>query len=531
MSTAINPSQGTSGRPVGLRSIFSRDDQALAEKQSTTFDQLLAGFEWKPIEAPEEDKNETDASAVAEADSSSKPEATDKKEENTSESGEAEVVATEEVLLSNELVATIQNTQQNDTPVEQEALVVESGEGENVVQLVEAKVNDDVGAKAVVVQAEDKPVEVKQQTDEEKVQEVVQVDPRINDRRDRRRKDEAVNKGDGGLKPGPVVAQAQQQVKVESKQEVKVENRETVQEAPTQNLDEAKTNRRSRKERLAERAENPQAEIWQQGTAAEVSDRQVGQKPEVSNKPPEPALDVKALEPSLSAQQVNPAVAAQAPVATGNATEVRGSERAQSVGGVQNSSPSAKQEVRNEGAERANEAQKSSNAKKTEEKSAVDQRQQIRLIQRVARGFERIGDQGGNIRLRLHPPELGSLAMTVRVEGKTLSAEIVTETVQARQALVDNLPQLKQQLAENGLTIEKFDVRVMDQQPSFSGQTFSGQSSQQNSSQSSSGWNQSSNRRSEPQRVTAGRTMGFDAAGVVGFASGSGNSRTLDVQV
>ena len=124
MSTAINPSQGTSGRPVGLRSIFSRDDQALAEKQSTTFDQLLAGFEWKPIEAPEDTKNEGDSNAVAEADSSSKPEATDKKEDNASESGEPEVVATEEVLLSNELVATIQNNQQNDTPVEQEALVV-----------------------------------------------------------------------------------------------------------------------------------------------------------------------------------------------------------------------------------------------------------------------------------------------------------------------------------------------------------------------------------------------------------------------
>lgn len=531
MSTAINPSQGTSGRPVTLRSVFSRDDQALAEKQSTTFDQLLAGFEWKPIEAPEDTTNESDSSAVAEADSSSKPEATDKKEENSSESGEAEVVATEEVLLSNELVATIQNTQQNDTPVDQEALVVESGE-ENVVQVVEAQTDVDVGAKAVIVQAEDKPVEVKQQSDEEVVQEFVQVDPRIHDRRDRRRKDESVNKGDSGLKVGPVVAQAQQQVKVEAKQDVKVENRETVQEAPIQNLDEAKTNRRSRKERLAEKAENPQGEIWRQGTADEISDRPIGQKPEVSNKPPEQALDVKALDSSLSAQQVNPAVAAQAPVATGNATEVRGSERAQSVGGVQNSSPSAKQgEVRNEGAERANEAQKSSNAKKTEEKSAVDQRQQIRLIQRVARGFERIGDQGGNIRLRLHPPELGSLAMTVRVEGKTLSAEIVTETVQARQALVDNLPQLKQQLAENGLTIEKFDVRVMDQQPSFSGQTFSGQSSQQNSSQSSSGWNQSSNRRSEPQRVTAGRTVGFEAAGSVGFTSGSGTSRTLDVQV
>jgi flagellar hook-length control protein FliK len=121
--------------------------------------------------------------------------------------------------------------------------------------------------------------------------------------------------------------------------------------------------------------------------------------------------------------------------------------------------------------------------------------------------------------------------MTVRVEGKSLSAEIVTETVQARQALVDNLPQLKQQLADNGLTIEKFDVRVMDQQASFSGQTFSGQSSQQNSSQSSSSWNQPSGRRSESQRVTAGRTSGFEPIGAASYSSGAGATRTLDVQV
>lgn len=533
MSTAINPSQGAQGRPGSLRSIFSRDDQALAEKQSTTFDQLLAGFDWKPIEVAEDTTNEADSEEVAEVDSGAKPESTEKKEEETSETTEAEVVATEEVLLQAEVVATIQSTQKNDAPIEQAAAVNESGDGKEVVEVVEATSVDDLAAQAVVVKTDDKPIEVEQQTDDESVKEVVQIDPRVREHKDRRRKDDAVNKTDGGAKTGPVVAQNQQQVKVEAKKEVKPEHQELVQGAPTQNLDEVRTNRRSRKERLADRAENPRGEAWQQGSPDEISDRPIGQKPDVSIKPPEQPLATQALDSSLNTPQVIAAPAPQAPVATSNATEVRASERAQGVNGVQNNSNNSAQrtEGSRESTSRADEAQKNANAKKTEEKSAVDQRQQIRLIQRVARGFERIGDQGGNIRLRLHPPELGSLAMTVRVEGKTLSAEIVTETVQARQALVDNLPQLKQQLADNGLTIEKFDVRVMDQQASFSGQTFSGQSSQQNSSQSSGSWNQPSGRRSETQRVAAGRNTSFEPIGATSYSSGAGGTRTLDVQV
>ena len=80
MSTAINSSQSTTGRPNSLRNIFSRDDQALAEKQSTTFDQLLAGFDWKPIEAPEDSADSTATEEVVETDSASKPEETKKEE-------------------------------------------------------------------------------------------------------------------------------------------------------------------------------------------------------------------------------------------------------------------------------------------------------------------------------------------------------------------------------------------------------------------------------------------------------------------
>ena len=532
MSTAINSSQSTTGRPNSLRNIFSRDDQALAEKQSTTFDQLLAGFDWKPIEAPEDSADSTATEEVVETDSASKPEETKKEEKETSDSSEKEVVATDEAMLQTDIVATVQTAQKVDTPIEQKSLVKEGGEGEKVAATVESKGIENVAEQAVVVQAEEKPVEVTQQVDETAVEEVALVDPRVHEHRERRRKDEVVNKSDTGPKVAPVVAQSQQQTKVEAKKETKVEHQESVLGKPTQNMEEVKTNRRSRKERLAENAENPQGNDGQKGISDELSDRQVGQKPDVSVKPPEQPLEVQQLPSATATPQIVAAPAPQAPVASTGSAELRGGERAQGINGVQNNSNSTQRSEGNTGsANRSDAAQKNANAKKTEEKSGVDQRQQIRLIQRVARGFERIGEQGGNIRLRLHPPELGSLAMTVRVEGKTLSAEIVTETVQARQALVDNLPQLKQQLSESGLTIEKFDVRVMDQQSQFSGQTFSGQSSGQNSSQSSGSWNQSSNRRTETLKTASGRTSAYEAVGLPTSLSTGSLSRSLDVEV
>lgn len=530
MSTAVNPSQGTPNRQGQIRSIFSRDDRALAEKQSTTFDQLLAGFDWKPIEAPEESAEEVDSEEVAEIDSNSKPEAAEKKEDDSAESTEAEVVATEEVLLQTEVIATVQTAQKTETPTEQTALIKDGQEGEKVIEAVEAKGVEDLGPQKVVIKGDDKPVEVKQEVGEDKVQEVAQVDSRVHEHRDRRRKDEVVNKSDAAAKSGPVVAQAHQQTKVEAKKEVKVEHHESVQGTPTQNLDEVRTNRRSRKERLAENAENPKGEVRQQGFPDEISDSQSGAKPDVSIKPPEQPLEVQPLENNTATPQITAAPPPQATVAPTTGAEVRSTDRTQAVGGVQNNNSAQRTEGRSEAANRTEDAQKAKDAKKTEEKSAVDQRTQIRLIQRVARGFERIGEQGGNIRLRLHPPELGSLAMTVRVEGKSLSAEIVTETVQARQALVENLPQLKQQLADNGLTIEKFDVRVMDQQAGFSGQTFSGQSSGQNSSQSSSSWNQPSQRRAETPRA-AMRSVSAEPLSSPAFSAGAGANRSLDVRV
>ncbi len=86
-----------------------------------------------------------------------------------------------------------------------------------------------------------------------------------------------------------------------------------------------------------------------------------------------------------------------------------------------------------------------------------------RFLHRVAKAFESAHQRDGEVRLRLHPAELGSLTIEVKIHEGTLTARIQAETSEARTALVDNLPQLRERLAEQGIRIEQFDVDLYDQ--------------------------------------------------------------------
>ena len=547
MTTAINRSQTTPTWQGPLQGTFSRDNHALAERQSSTFEQLLAGFEWKPLEVSSEPvENGESGEEVSELEQSNETESSKEDDKSEVESTEAETAVTEEVLLQSEVVATVQVAQKVETAIEDGPVKKDVAESDVEIDVGAIDPQQNVINQAVVTEENDAPIEVEKAETDVNPEQEFQVDSQVHEHRDTGPKEDKGRKNTNRDKVGPVVAQSQQQVKVEAKSEVKVEAKkevkvsaqEEIESAPTQSLEELRPNRRSRKERLAENAENLGKDNVQQGFPDEPSEVNAGQKPDVSVKPPEQPFSLsptEAANASATPQVIAPTLPANNPTSPTN-TEVRGGDRLQGVGGVgTNNSNSVRGEARSESASRSEDTKNTREGNKTEEKSQVDQRQQIRLIQRVARGFERLGEQGGNIRLRLHPPELGSLAMTVRVEGKTLSAEIVTETVQARQALVDNLPQLKQQLADSGLTIEKFDVRVMDQQQNSSGQMFSqGQFAGQNSSNEPSGrGNHSSNRRDQANQIRQ-PAVGNATESVMGWPT-PGNrsqlSRSLDVQV
>ncbi|MCA9121260.1 MAG: flagellar hook-length control protein FliK [Planctomycetaceae bacterium] len=94
--------------------------------------------------------------------------------------------------------------------------------------------------------------------------------------------------------------------------------------------------------------------------------------------------------------------------------------------------------------------------------SAADQ---TRFVDRVARAVQATGDRGGPLRLRLSPPELGSMTLEVKVQGSSVTARIEADTPAARALLLEHLPVLRDRLAEQGMRVDQFDVDLTDRQP------------------------------------------------------------------
>jgi flagellar hook-length control protein FliK len=106
----------------------------------------------------------------------------------------------------------------------------------------------------------------------------------------------------------------------------------------------------------------------------------------------------------------------------------------------------------------AGEDQRATSADAPRDPSASDPAERVRFAQRVARAFETAAERGTPLRLRLHPPELGSLRIEVTVRNGALSARLEAETEAAKSVLIDHLPALRERLAEHNLRIERFEV-------------------------------------------------------------------------
>jgi flagellar hook-length control protein FliK len=90
--------------------------------------------------------------------------------------------------------------------------------------------------------------------------------------------------------------------------------------------------------------------------------------------------------------------------------------------------------------------------------TSLSQADRARLVQRVARAVQTAEERGGELKLRLSPPELGSLKLEVQIRDGALSARIEAQTPEAKQVLIDSLPALREKLSEQNLRVEKFDV-------------------------------------------------------------------------
>lgn len=124
-----------------------------------------------------------------------------------------------------------------------------------------------------------------------------------------------------------------------------------------------------------------------------------------------------------------------------------------------------------EGSQRQSSAQRAdvkSGVQDAQRPDVLTQAERVRLVQRVSRSFARLGPMGGEISLKLHPPQLGALNVQVRMEGRSMTAKLTTESGAARDAIMESLPVLRKRLAEQGFEISSFQVEVADTQSDVS---------------------------------------------------------------
>lgn len=106
-------------------------------------------------------------------------------------------------------------------------------------------------------------------------------------------------------------------------------------------------------------------------------------------------------------------------------------------------------------------------AESTETGPSIDR---PRFVQRVEGALRAAQQRDGRVQVRLAPPELGLVQIELAVQNGVMTAKLEAETPAARNALLDNLPALRERLAEQNIRIEKFDVDVRrDSQGSGSG--------------------------------------------------------------
>lgn len=67
--------------------------------------------------------------------------------------------------------------------------------------------------------------------------------------------------------------------------------------------------------------------------------------------------------------------------------------------------------------------------------------------------------QGGNVRISLHPPELGELQLTVKVRGSAVDIVIQAREPAAQMAVLQSRELLVEALSSRDLHMEQFDVR------------------------------------------------------------------------
>ncbi|MCL2348107.1 MAG: flagellar hook-length control protein FliK [Planctomycetaceae bacterium] len=93
--------------------------------------------------------------------------------------------------------------------------------------------------------------------------------------------------------------------------------------------------------------------------------------------------------------------------------------------------------------------------------SLMERVDQAQLTQRVASVFRSFANQGGTIRMKLHPEELGALTVRMQIDHGKVAAKLEAESETAKKILLDNVETLKQKLKDQNLEVTSFEIDVL----------------------------------------------------------------------
>ncbi len=113
----------------------------------------------------------------------------------------------------------------------------------------------------------------------------------------------------------------------------------------------------------------------------------------------------------------------------------------------------------------------------TMEKASKSRQSEIadraRLIHRISKAFQKLGIDGGQVRLKMHPEDLGTVQLEMKINGRSVTASVTADSEEAARLLQDQLPELRQRLESQGLTVDRLQVeqRTDNGSSSFNGQS------------------------------------------------------------
>ena len=90
----------------------------------------------------------------------------------------------------------------------------------------------------------------------------------------------------------------------------------------------------------------------------------------------------------------------------------------------------------------------------------IDVKQVDQLVERISTAVKQSHSTGQQLKIRLSPPELGTLQIEVSLKNGEYTAKLEVQNRHAQKVINDNIAQLKEALSKTGVSLDRIDVHI-----------------------------------------------------------------------